>query len=226
MDSNSQPKSQNSFTKLLTTTFMGGLFVVLPGYLAILVLNKMIKGLIALTVVFLKPIADLLGIAKSDMAIPVALVTFAIICFISGLIIKTSSAQLFKKILEPLFAKIPGYLLMRRVIRRIHRMEQSEQDFELAFVAVGDINEALSPSFLIERHDNGFYTAFVPTVPTPTAGSIYLVPEDKVFIVDVPLLDMVKYITRWGDASPALLESIKQIQPGNNNTLLASSEDN
>ena len=95
----------------------------------------------------------------------------------------------------------------------------------IAFVAIGKTHEALSPGLLIQHHDNGFYTVFVPTVPTPTVGNIYLVPEDKVFIVDVPFLDMVQFITKWGQSSPALLEAIRQIKPTKNNLKVALLED-
>ena len=224
MKSSAQAKSKKPLSKIITTTFLGGFLVILPGYLAILALNKMIKGLVALIFVFLKPIAAMLGLAESDIAIPVASIVFIIICFIAGLIVKSSYGRIFKKSLEPLFMKIPGYLLIRSIIRRIARMEES-QNMSIAFVAVGEVHEALSPGFLVEHHDNGFYTVFVPTVPTPTVGNIYLIPENKVFIVDVPFLDMVKFITKWGQSSPALLAAIKQLQPANNNELLSPLED-
>ncbi len=35
------------------------------------------------------------------------------------------------------------------------------------------------------------YLNFVSRVPTPTVGNIYLVPKNKVFIIDVPFLDMM-----------------------------------
>ena len=211
MTSNTQPQANKSLSKIITTTFLGGFLIVLPAYLAILAFNKMIKGLVGLIFVFLKPIAAILGLAESDIAIPVASIIFILICFIAGLIVQSSYGRIFKKSLEPLFMKIPGYLLIRSLIRRVASMEQSES-FAVAFVAVGEIHEALSPGFLIEHHENGFYTVFVPAVPTPTVGGIFLVAEDKVFIVDVPLLDMVKFITKWGESSPALLEAIKQIE--------------
>lgn len=223
MQSSNQTEQKRPLSKIISTTFIGGFLVIFPGYLAILALNKMIKGLVGLTFVLLKPIAAVLGLAESDIAIPVASIIFIIICFIAGLIVKSSYARFFKNSLEPLFMKIPGYLLIRSIIRRIAKMEQS-QSMNIAFVAVGKVNEALSPGFLIEHHDNGFYTVFVPTVPTPTVGNIYLIPEDKVFIVDVPFLDMVKFITKWGQSSPALIAAINQVQPTTKQGTLSPSE--
>lgn len=224
MGQSTQAKAKKPLSKIIITTFIGGFLVILPGYLAILAFNKMIKGLVGLLFIFLTPIASMLGLAESDIAIPVASIIFIIICFIAGLIVKSSYARIFKKSLEPLFVKIPGYILIRSIIRRIARMEES-QNMTIAFVAVGEIQEALSPGFLIEHHDNGFYTVFVPTVPTPTVGNMYLIPEDKVFIVDVPFFDMVKFITKWGQSSPALLKAISQIQPTTDKSILYSSEE-
>ena len=223
MESSDKLNPKKPLSKLIATTFLGGFLVILPGYLAILALNKMIKGLIGLTFIFLKPIAAMLGLAESEIAIPIASIIFIIICFIAGLIVKSSYGRIFKKSLEPIFMKIPGYLLIRSIIRRIARMEES-QNMSVAFVALGEVYEALSPGFLVEHHDNGFYTVFVPTVPTPTVGNIYLIPEDKVFIIDVPFLDMVKFITKWGQTSPALIAAINQVQPTKNQGTLFPSE--
>ncbi len=88
MASSNQSKSKKPLSKIITTTFLGGFLIILPAYLAILALNKMIKGLVALIFVFLKPIANILGLAESDIAIPVALIIFIIICFVAGLIVK------------------------------------------------------------------------------------------------------------------------------------------
>ena len=224
MRQSNQVKSKKPLSKIIKTTFLGGFLVILPGYLAILALNKMIKGLVGLIFVFLTPIASVLGLAESDIAIPVASIVFIFICFIAGLVVKSSYGRIFKQSLEPIFVKIPGYILIRSIIRRIAKMEES-QNMTMAFVAVGKINEALSPGILIEHHDNGFYTVFVPTVPTPTVGNIYLIPEDKVFIVDVPFLDMVKFITKWGQSSPALLKAISQIRPTQDKSIILPSEE-
>lgn len=197
--------------ELIKTTFIGGFLVILPAYLGILALNKMIKAIVALIPALLNPLAKTLGIAENDLAIPIALIIFLLLCLIAGIIIQSSYATLFRKALEPFFKKIPGYLLLRRIINRVARMEQVET-YDVAFVALGETYQALAPAFLIKKHENGYYTIFMPAVPTPTVGNIYIIPEDRVFPVNVPLLDMVKFISHWGEASPQLLEAIQQIQ--------------
>ncbi len=47
MTSSTQPQSKKNLYQIITTTFLAGFLVILPAYLAILVLNKIIKTLIA-----------------------------------------------------------------------------------------------------------------------------------------------------------------------------------
>ncbi len=207
----SEEKKPSNLVKLISTTFIGGFLVVLPAYLAILAFNKTVKALIGLVVVLLKPITNLLGIDQNIIAIPVSLFLFLLICLVAGVILKTRYSVIVKKTVGPILKKIPGYLLIRSLTNRVAKLERSDT-LAAGFVALGESYESLSPGFLIEKHDNGMHTVFVPTVPTPTVGNLYLVPSERVFIVDVPLLDMVKFISNWGEASPQLSEAIKQIK--------------
>lgn len=211
MNTNNQPKSKKPLLQLLKTTLIGGFIVVLPAYLGILVVNKMIKGILALIPAFLRPLAALLGISETSLGTPIALIIFILICFLAGIILQSNYATIFRNALEPFFKKIPGYLLIRSITKRMVKMEQAES-YDVAFVALGETYQALTPALLIEKHDNGYYTIFFPSVPSPTIGNLYIVPEDRVFPVNVPFLDMVKFISRWGEASPALLEAIQHIE--------------
>ena len=204
-------KSKKTLFELIKTTFIGGFLVIIPAYLAILIFNAIIKRLIALILAFFKPIASLPGLRGSEIPTIIALIIFVLICFIAGLVAQSNYARIFRNALEPLFEKIPGYLLIRKVTNHMIKIEEGEK-YDIAFVALGDSTEALSPGFLIEKHENGSYTVFVPAVPTPTVGSLYIVPKNRIFPVDVPLMHMVKFISRWGEASPELLAAIKQIK--------------
>ena len=194
----------------ISTTFIGGFFVVIPAYLGLLVFSKMIKGIIVFIPAFFKPLARIFGLAESNFATIISIAIFLVLCLISGAIVKSSYSKFFKSALEPIFIRIPGYLLLRSVIHRMAKIERTDS-IDIGFVALGENYESLSPALLIEKHPNGYYTAFIPAVPTPTVGSVYLVHEDRVFDVDVPMLDMLKFITRWGEASPALLNAIANI---------------
>ena len=52
--------------------------------------------------------------------------------------------------------------------------------------ALAEIEEALVPALIVEELENGSFTVLVPSVPTPMAGAVYILPPERVHPVDVP----------------------------------------
>ena len=211
MKTTNRSKSKIPLLELIKTTFIGGFVVVIPVYLVILIIKQIIQAIIVFIPTFLDPITFLLDIHEKNIATLVALIIFLIICFIAGIIVKSNHYVLFKNTFEPLFKKIPGYLLIRRITKHMVKIEQTD-NHDVAFVAIEETDRALVPAFLIEKHSNGYYTVFVPSVPTLTVGNVYIIPGNRVFPVSVPFVDMITFISQWGEASPKLLEIIQKIQ--------------
>jgi uncharacterized membrane protein len=174
----------------LRMTLVGGLLIVLPLWLSVLLLFKAIKSALAL----LKPIAKLVPekFVHHDI---VALCLLILICFGVGLLIRTRVGQLIGDWLEQhLLGKIPGFLLIRGMVRQFAG-KKDEQSFEPALV---EIEEALVPAFIIEKHPDGQFTVFVSSSPTPMAGAIYILQPERVHPVDVPLRKAMVCVTKWG----------------------------
>jgi uncharacterized membrane protein len=49
----------------------------------------------------------------------------------------------------------------------------------------------------------------VPSVPTPAAGSLYILPRKRVHWVDVPVTEAIGVITRWGSGTSKLLKAMR-----------------
>jgi hypothetical protein len=76
--------------------------------------------------------------------------------------------------------------------------------------ALAEIEDALVPAFIVEELDDGRFTVFVPSVPTPLAGAIYILTAARVHPVDVPFTQATKVITRWGSGPRAVLPAGKR----------------
>src|SRR5215469_7143524 len=99
----------------LRMTLVGGLLVVLPLWLSLLLLFKAVKGALAL----LMPIAKLVPekFVHHDI---VALCLLILICFGVGLLIRTRVGRLIGDWLEQhLLGKIPGFSIMSSMIRQL-----------------------------------------------------------------------------------------------------------
>ena len=64
--------------------------------------------------------------------------------------------------------------------------------------------------FIIEElEDGGRLTVFVPSVPTPLAGAVYILTADRVHPLNIPFTQAVKVISRWGSGSKELVAAME-----------------
>ena len=105
---------------------------------------------------------------------------------------------------DRLLERIPGYTLMRNLGKRF----SGEADGVSFATALVEIEDALVPAFIVEEHADSSFTVFVPSVPTPAAGAVYVLPKERVHRVDVPMSTAVRCITQWGAGTGELLKAM------------------
>ncbi len=190
------------YGKFVLSTFIAGFLVVAPIYLAALLLLKALKSLIGLV----QPIAKVLPKWLPAEQI-LALLLILILCFLTGVGIRTRIGRaIWEQIEKSLFQRIPGYALFRSLAQRM----AGESEETAWKPALAEIEEALVPAFIIEELDDGRFTVFVPSVPTPFAGAIYILNPDRVHPLNVPFTQAVKAISRWGSGSKDLVAAMEQ----------------
>jgi uncharacterized membrane protein len=189
--------------KALKSTLITGLFIVLPAWLALLLFLKILVKL----GVIVKPIA---GHMPKEINHPtiIALVVFILICLLVGALFHTAIGKIIgHAIQDTILNRIPGYASLRAIAAQTAGLE-SETDFQPALIVVED--GCLAPAFLIETHEGGFSTVFMPSVPTPMAGGIFIMPSERVHVIDVPVPTMMKCISKWGSGSSDLIAAMKK----------------
>ena len=186
--------------ELTKTTLIGGLLVVLPIYLSILLLAKTLAGILAL----LSPVTAAIPAGTQFRQIFALMIVLAV-CLVAGLVVRTGAGLRAKNALErSVLRKIPGYALVRGLAERLGG-DAAEGSFQPALV---ELEDALSPGFIIEELEDGRYTVLVPSVPTPAAGSLFILPRERVHPLDVPFTQAVKVISKWGEGAGALARGI------------------
>ena len=188
--------------EFVTSTLIGGLLIVVPVYLAVLLLLKGMKS--AATLV--RPFAALLPdwIPAENLF---SLLLVLIICFIVGVAVRTRSGRVVRERLEvTLFGRLPGYGLIKSLTQRLTG-DSEESAWTPALV---ELEDALVPAFIIETLDDGRFTVFVPSVPTPLAGAVYVLPPARVHILDVPFTQAFRSVSRWGSGSGDLVAAMRK----------------
>jgi len=186
--------------ELIKTTLIGGLLVVLPIYLSVLLLAKTLGGLLSL----LSPVTAAIPADARFRQVFAILIVLAI-CLVVGLLVRTRLGLWLKTAFErSVLEKIPGYTLVRGLTKRVSG-DQSDVAFRPALV---ELEDALSPAFIIEELEDGRYTVLVPSVPTPAAGALFILPRERVHPVDVPFTQAVKVISKWGVGAGAMARGV------------------
>jgi uncharacterized membrane protein len=190
----------------LKSALVTGLLIVLPAWLALLLLVKLLVKL----GVLVRPISRQMpeGINHPHIIAGLALL---LLCLIVGILVNTAIGRMIGRSLgENFFAHVPGYQSLRNIARQFG--DNTMRDgFRPALIDVED--GCLAPAFLIEVHTNGRSTVFMPSVPTPMAGSIFIMPSERVHPIDVPVTAMMKCITKWGAGSSELLKALAISNP-------------
>jgi uncharacterized membrane protein len=181
---------------------VGGVLVLLPIYLAVLVLLKGMQSVMGLV----HPIAALLPdwVPGEDF---LSLLAVLIVCFIVGAAVRTRAGRVFRERMEmSFFGGLPGYSLFRSLTQRL----TGESDETVWTPVLAEIEDALVPAFIVEELNDGRFTVFVPSVPTPFAGAVYILSRERVHLVDIPFTQAIKSVSRWGSGLKDLAAAMRK----------------
>ena len=179
-----------------------GLLIVVPVYLAILLLLKGMKSVANLVQPFTALLPDWVPAEQL-----LSLLLVLAICAVIGATVGTRIGRGARDWLErSVFARIPGYGVIRSLTRQMSGTSR-ENTWTAALV---EIEDALVPGFIIEEFEDGRYTVFVPSIPTPFAGAVYVLDRQRVHPVDVPFTDAIRVVSRWGSGAKNLVAAMER----------------
>jgi hypothetical protein len=124
--------------------------------------------------------------------------------------VRTRAGRVVRERIEiSLFGRLPGYALFRGMTQRL--AGKSEENVWKP--ALAEIEDALVPAFIVEELDDGRFTVFVPSVPTPFAGAVYILSRDRVHPIDIPFTQAIRAVSRWGSGSKDLVAAMRKKDP-------------
>ena len=183
-----------AFRELVVSTVVGGLFIVVPVYLAVVLLLKGMQAVAGLV----RPLTALLPDWLPAEGFFSLLIVLAL-CFVVGTAVRTRAGRAAREGMERLFfERLPGYGLLRSLTQRL----AGDTEQSAWTPALVEIEDALVPGFIIEEVGDDRLTVFVPSVPTPLAGAVYVLARARVHPLDVPFTQAIRSISRCGDPAP------------------------
>ena len=182
-----------------------GLLIVVPVYLAILLLVKGMASVAGLV----KPVAVL--IPGSWPAEPVlALLLILVVCMLVGMAVRTAAGRAIRERGETtLFERIPGYALIRSLTQQV----AGQSADKAGKPALGEFDDGMVPAFVIAECDEARVVVFVPSIPTPLAGAVWVLERRRVHPVDVPFTAALRVVSHWGSGARDLVAAMDRNAP-------------
>lgn len=183
------------------SAIVSGALVLLPVYLAVLLVLKAMAAVAGLV----SPIAKLLPPWVPGETL-VSLLAVVVLCLLVGVALRTRAGRALRRLLEKsFFERLPGYALFRSLTQQL----AGNTDGNVWKPALIEIEDALVPGFVIEELDDGRDTVFVPSVPTPLAGTVYVLDRERVHLVNVPFTQAVRTVSQWGSGAKELVAAME-----------------
>jgi uncharacterized membrane protein len=180
----------------VANAILSGFLILIPIYLAVLLLLKAMRAVAGLV----KPITALVpDWFPADGLISLLLVL--LLCFLVGVAVRTRGGRTIRERVENTLSKrIPGYTILQSLTQQM----AGKSGDKVWKPALAEIEDALVPAFIIEEFEDGRYTVFVPSIPTPLAGAVYILERKRVHLLNVPFTHALQVITRWGSGAKGL----------------------
>lgn len=183
--------------------FVGGMLILLPLYLSILLLLKLLQSVLAA----IQPIESVMPAWLPNPQL-VVIMSLILLCFIVGSALRTTPGEFLREFLErSLLGRLPGYALFRGLAQRMAGRGNAKEWKP----ALAEIEDALVPAFVVEELPDGRLTVFVPSVPTPFAGAVYILEAQRVHLIDVPFTQAIKAVSQWGSGAKDLVAAMAPV---------------
>ena len=191
------------FVDFLKTTIIGGFLVLLPVVVVLLLMSLAVAAVVSA----IKPLIEVLpiqGVGGLAIITLVAILLLLVFCFLTGLFVQMQIGRLGKEWLEKLLLeRLPGYIMFKNMTRRL----AGEEGIEFAPGLVDLYGSgARALGFIIEEHEGGNFTVFVPISPMATVGQVFVLPRENIQKLEAKFVDVVNSLTQWGMESKKLFQ--------------------
>ncbi len=189
--------------EFLKTTMIGGLFVLLPVLLLYLLLSEALGLIVALAT----PIADLFPKGTFDeINHPVAMGLILIlgVSFVIGLGLRSENGRRLGRWIErTVLGRLPVYKALKSLTTGFTEAGK-DGAFKTAVLNFPDGEREIV--YIIEDHGDGQHTILQPWAPTGFTGSVKVVNQDRLEVLDANLGDVSRALSHWGVGVRDLLE--------------------
>lgn len=188
--------------KFFLTTVLGGLFVILPISIFIIIVRFAVNFLMNI----ISPLSNLLRVSEATpkwTADVMAMAIITLVFFIIGLIVQMPRGKAYMKYIERKYLElIPMYSTIRETV---NQFRGKRKPFSQVVMANVFGNDTRMVGFITDELPNDMYSIFVPTGPNPTNGFVFHVKRHQLEFIEARSEDAMRSIIAVGTGTKTML---------------------
>lgn len=187
--------------KFIKSTILGGLIFLIPLIIIALILSEAFNLMLVIAEPFEKylPVSNIGAFAVVKI---IAVLLIVIICFLAGLIAKSSfGVKSFGYIEAKLTTMFPGYSFIKAVTGSF----DDKSDIRYLQPVILKYDEYSQIAFEVSRNNDGVVVAYVPFAPNPWTGSVVYIRETRVEHIDCEFTEIMVSLGMLGKDSDKLI---------------------
>jgi uncharacterized membrane protein len=195
--------STKSWTSFLTSNAVIGLLVLVPIAILFLVVMQ-IYGLLDEAANFAELSLPFPSFVNGAIFVVLCALAVFALCFLTGMLMLTGPGKKFAEFVnKSITDKVPLLGLVRKLTLSVTGAHSRLKPVE------ADVHDSGAPmfGFLMETLSDGRHIVFVPTSPTITLGHTYIVPPERVTLLDAPVTAVVNALTQWGAGAQEIYQT-------------------
>jgi uncharacterized membrane protein len=191
----------------IKTTIVGGILVLIPIVVCIIILTKVFNFLQRFSDIIAKalPFTNVAGVGISTL---ISIVLILLICFLAGAFMGT---KFMKRIIvwmeDRVLVYIPGYAYIKARSTSV-LIKEGTDEWKPATVFIDD-NEVIC--FVIDESEN-YFTIFLPSAPTPSSGTVCAREKTKVKFLSLTVAQTILLIKQFGKGAAKEIEKLDLIK--------------
>ena len=187
----------------LRRTVLGGLFLVLPVILILIAL----KNVDASIRTAMEPFAAALPFGTRVPALWAAL-ALVLLSILAGLILQLPAVQkVYASVTDWLAERSSAFGFLRGFEKSL--LEKNGNKPLKAALAETD-DGCLVPAIVVEELADGRYVVFVPAVPSPSEGAVYIFARERVHLLDASVHQVTECVVGWGVGAAELVKAMRK----------------
>jgi uncharacterized membrane protein len=188
---------------LIKAMLQGGLLVLLPILLFVLILIEIVEMLVLLAT----PIADLLPHGTFDEVKFTGIIAIVLLLGLSlliGIFMQSNLARRWGNWFEKkTFGRLPAYRFVKILVTGLIGSDKADEKFKPALLSSQDGQKEIC--YLVEDHKDDYSTVMVPLAPAAFAGSVKIVKKESIQPLDADLSEVSLVLNHLGLGGSSIL---------------------